>query len=878
MDDETIEVKLNLKKIFLLFFFLFPYVFPTSIYDDNIKIGGLLLNGNFNKDGKKDYKNFSSLNITAKKEIEVNLNFSFSFYISFPESNSYGHIFILKDYKNNFISELIFNNHQNKDTVFINFSVNHTLTDIVFAIPNKELKGSTFYHFLFNYDLEKNQVTAKINESASKTFNTNLPKKLNLSFAFGPEIRGESPKIILRDIKFFKNGSLAHRWKLNEEWGTIAHDSVDDLNTLVINGKFIIRNHHYWENTDSLRIYSNGYTKVLIDSVYDRLLIFTQKKLYTYSFQNKMLDSIDILGDEIKYITYFIIDYEVNKIYGFGPGPGNIAEYDINNKRWSHKFNKIDVNGHLYDAVYFQNPIDNNYYLFSGYGWFTYKNSLYKYNGINKEWDSIKTKGDIYSPRSVAHFTKINSEGKLFISKGMGNTTGIREQGRWSFVDLYLLNMKDTSITKIWEFEKNITDFQFINDNRALCIDGDSFYQIYISDKYRQSKSFLARFSFKEPLMEIISSELIENNPGDFQYYYFRREAKSHLYFNINYQEDSSYVDIKMYKLNYPSVNKEVYSASVFKYDIDSINYSTLILSGSFVFILIGLFVFVKIKKNRSGKTFPLNNINKDVNNEYSIEYNFETWPVKLNKLNPPYVKLFGEFEIKQNEETDLAKQMSPKIKELFIIILIYSLKPISKQPGISYSRLTEYLWPDIPDYRQKNNRSVSVFKLRKILSEFPFLELVQSKNYLYFKNCNSVYSDFGELNSLIKNYSQNNNNLTESELEKFCEIINEGNFLTNINYDWLDPIKIEIHETIIEILINRCELLLQDSNYKDLLKFSNLIFKFDQLSPEAISFKCKSLKMLGKFSVAKQIYEHFCKEYLRIYGEEFKVGFNDLI
>lgn len=221
---------------------------------------------------------------------------------------------------------------------------------------------------------------------------------------------------------------------------------------------------------------------------------------------------------------------------------------------------------------------------------------------------------------------------------------------------------------------------------------------------------------------------------------------------------------------------------------------------------------------------------------------------------------------------------MSPKIKELFIIILIYSLKPTSKQAGISYSKLTEYLWPDIPDYRQKNNRSVSVFKLRKILSDFPFIELVQSKNYLFFKNCNSVYSDFGELNLLMKNYLQNDNTLSEIEFNKFCNIINEGSFLTNINYDWLDPIKIEIHEEIIEILLKKCELILKLSKHKELIELSNLIMMFDQLSPEALRYKCIALKMLGKFSLAKQNYEHFCKEYLRIYGEEFKVGFNELI
>lgn len=62
------------------------------------------------------------------------------------------------------------------------------------------------------------------------------------------------------------------------------------------------------------------------------------------------------------------------------------------------------------------------------------------------------------------------------------------------------------------------------------------------------------------------------------------------------------------------------------------------------------------------------------------------------------------------------------------------------------------------------------------------------------------------------------------------------------------------------------------------LVKLVNCVFNFDPVNEEAMIIKCKALSRLGKHSLAKSTFMTFNKEYMELYGEEFKKDFQAIL
>lgn len=61
-------------------------------------------------------------------------------------------------------------------------------------------------------------------------------------------------------------------------------------------------------------------------------------------------------------------------------------------------------------------------------------------------------------------------------------------------------------------------------------------------------------------------------------------------------------------------------------------------------------------------------------------------------------------------------------------------------------------------------------------------------------------------------------------------------------------------------------------------IEIANSIFVFDPIHEVALRIKCKSLIQQGRLSLARSVYEKFCKDYRHMYGEAFVVTFQEII
>ena len=76
-------------------------------------------------------------------------------------------------------------------------------------------------------------------------------------------------------------------------------------------------------------------------------------------------------------------------------------------------------------------------------------------------------------------------------------------------------------------------------------------------------------------------------------------------------------------------------------------------------------------------------------------------------------ILFFGGFQVINKHGDDITKKFTPLLKELFLLIFLYSIK----DKGISVPRLTELLWFSMDAKTAKNNRAVNIAKLKTSLA-----------------------------------------------------------------------------------------------------------------------------------------------------------------
>ncbi len=235
-------------------------------------------------------------------------------------------------------------------------------------------------------------------------------------------------------------------------------------------------------------------------------------------------------------------------------------------------------------------------------------------------------------------------------------------------------------------------------------------------------------------------------------------------------------------------------------------------------------------------------------------------------------IYLFGQFQVFDKEGNDLTRFFTPLLKELFLIISIYTLR---NGRGISSEGLNEILWHDKSEKDAKNNRSVNIAKLKTILEKIGNCVVNKESGYWQLLDPeDDVFIDYKRYISLSKAASGTDRDYICAVLE----VIKRGAFLTQTEYNWLDNIKSEVSNSAIDICLGfiRTQDLTKDPEF--IIGITNYIFYFDQLNEDALIGKCKCLILLKRHTLANNCYLRFTKDYKDIYGEEFPKSFHEII
>ncbi|SKB25006.1 LamG domain-containing protein [Maribacter arcticus] len=240
-------------------------------------------------------------------------------------------------------------------------------------------------------------------------------------------------------------------------------------------------------------------------------------------------------------------------------------------------------------------------------------------------------------------------------------------------------------------------------------------------------------------------------------------------------------------------------------------------------------------------------------------------------------IHCFGPLCIFDEEEINVAKKFSPKLKEVFLVIFLYSQK---NGKGLTTKQLTELLWPGMTNQEAKNTRGTTIQNLRTLLSTCPDINLDFRNKYWYMQVGEDCYLDYRQALNYIRYFEevQYETSILEKELPKLLALLSNGRLLSSSSSSWLDP----FIENFTNQVIEACTLYSQNLNYKKhqelLLQLVEVIYLYDDLNEMALRLKLQILIQQGMLSLAHTVHANFAKLYLKLYNVEYHPSFKEMV
>jgi two-component SAPR family response regulator len=497
-----------------------------------------------------------------------------------------------------------------------------------------------------------------------------------------------------------------------------------------------------------------------------------------------------------------------------------------------------------------------------GYGMHTYHNDIRRLDLTKNEWQDLTTDKDIFFPRYLAGIGSLNDT--IYLLGGYGSNTGSQLVKPHSFFDLIGYSIKERKLFKKFEIARLYDDMSvgskiWINNKNR-----DYYALIFEKNKFEGALQ-LIKGNIDNPNVEMVGDKIpfkfvdVKSFEG-----LFYLPTQNKLFAYTMFVKDSLTTQVSIYSIDNPpnKSNTELSNVKPGK--------KLLFLYFGIAFVIFSGLLFWYIIRKRKSKRVSQNEIEPDMSGR--DKGSEKSAPEETGEKPDYQLVLFGGFQVFSNINEDITNKFSPLLKELFLLILLYTHK---NNKGITSDQISEYLWFGKSTSSARNNRAVNIVKLKAILGEMGAVELTKKTGYwkIIFNSdlVKSDYHDFLEI-------SGSTSNLTKTNIFRLLEITKKGGFLINSNYEWLDDFKSDISDKIIETLLACAEKCKLETDSEFIIQLADCIFNFDKVNEEAMVLKCKAEFFLGNHSIAKMTYEKFVKEYQKLYDEEFKISFNELI
>lgn len=691
------------------------------------------------------------------------------------------------------------------------------------------------------------------------------------------------PPMNIREVRVFENNRLSYHWPLNEFSGSVSYDELHQKKAFIKNANWLKSLHQNWSLVNSFTL--KGSAVAAFDTKKEQLYLAGSDSVFVYSTKQPHASwlKIPVKTVNLQIGSHAIYDTITDKLYDVlidFNHQKEVATWSFPDKKWNRSSFDTIFTEYLH-ANKFISPVDTSLYLIGGYGLEKYKNIIQRYHLISKKWDTVVAHGDFLPPRYLAALGTNSRGDTAYIMGGYGSYSGDQMLNPGNFYDVFAFDIKSGTFTKIFNLDTlHQPAFVFAN-SLVINSKAQQYYGLMFSNDRFHSNLQLITGSLKNSTFSLLGDKLPFSfyDLQSFSDLYYAPAAGKLIAVTLFYSKPEAReksTTIRIYSINFPpSFFPDISRPSDSRV---TVSYILLILSSVFLALAI-VFYFINSNKLKRALISVSNTdeakLDKtDTLSESLSEDKSEIVLAEEENIPRSQIFLFGQFRVLDKEGIDITDLFTPLLKELFLLILIYT----SRERGISSDGLNEILWREKSVKDAKNNRSVNLAKLKNILERVGDCKLIKQSGFWHFQVLgDSIYVDYEKYMSIC--CCNNKPEIKEGKyIKELLSIAKKGSLLFQTEYDWLDDVKSEVSNFIIDTLLMFVNSKNGRLSPEFLVEIANCIFHFDQLNENALEHKCRSLILLKKHLLANKTYAKFCKDYKNIYGEDFGRSFNDII
>ena len=805
----------------------------------------------------------TSYNVFVHDQPKFSGSFSIEFDLSIIDSKVFGYVLNIKDKDNPISYSLAYiDNTGGNGELKLNLDGVKKLLSV--PIENELIGSRKWMKIVLNFNSISKKITLKVNDkifsSIENEFNNTIVPEIHFG-KHGSVI--DVPLMAIKDL-IITNKKQRTLFNFNESNGNDVYDSNGDLFGDVDHPNWLITESYHWKLISEKAF--NKVTSVTFDENNNRFIYQNTDTLSFYDHtnnKNSFYSFKNTLTVPMRLGTSFL-DPNENKLYVYElsdvlNGKSTIASIDLKTPEYWTKNSSLKLSQQRHHHNGFFNPKSNKYLIFGGYGNQRFTNAFNSYDIKNDNWEPVTFTGDIISPRFFAGMTHIGDQ-NLLLFGGQGNETGEQSIGKTYYYDCYKINLKTNNIQKLWDVKQENTKMVSAR-NMVLSKDSASFYTIGYSEYNPSTFLQLYNYSIKDGSHKIFGdsipmiSEKIRTNAN----LYLNNSTNQFFCVTQEFEEDGSN-KINIYSLNDQPVSKDNI------YIIEKKSSSNIVFTLIILLFMSGVLYYLKY----------LNKKRKKKKNEFKAQVQNILKPQKRNtieiKSNATF--LFGSFKIIDKNKKDISYLFSPKIRQLFLLLLFSS-----KQKGVSgltSERIHSTLWPDSTPQKAKNLKNVIISQLRNILKDVDGLELIYSKSRFFMEIEDEFYCDYFNFSTQLE--SLRDDLLDYNSLNELTNLISPGKFLLSINDECFDKIKKNFEYEILKIIPNQLKRMYTNKDYSPIIPLTEILFNIDSLNETAFYYRIHTLHNMDLTLKAKKQFNDYIIRYNKIMGDNFPGTYKDVI
>ena len=804
----------------------------------------------------------TSYNVFAHDQQKFIGDFSIEFDLSIIDSKIFGYILNIKD-QNKPISYSLAYINSTEEYGELKFNLDG-VKELMSVPINKQLIGSRkWMKVVLNFKSE--EITLSLNDLTFSSFENKFSNIIIPQIYFGKH--GSVIDVPLMAIKnlTIKNKNKKTVFNFKESNGNNVYGTDGNIFGEVDHPNWLITESYHWKLISSRTF--EKVTSVTYDENNNRFIYQNLDSLSFYDHTNNKSDFYSFKNNlkvPMRLGTSFL-DPNENKLYVYElsdvlEGNPTISSIDLNNPDYwlQNSYQKLSQQRHHHNGFFDYKT--KKYLIFGGYGNQLYTNDFNTYDVVNDNWSIEEFNGDIISPRFFSGTTKLGHQ-NLLIFGGQGNSTGEQSIGKTYYYDCYKVNLITKKIEKLWEINRENKKL-VSSRNIVLSNDSKSFYSLsypeYISSTFLQ----LHKYSIKDGDYKILGdsipmiSEKIRTNAN----LYLNKSTNQFFCTTQEFKDDGSN-KVNIYSLNGQPISSDDIYASIGKRDLKIL---FIILT---LIIMLGILYYLKFLnkvRNLRKETFKsqVQNILKPKKHTKIVE-------VKANSTF-----LFGSFKVIDNNKKDISYLFSPKIRQLFLLLLFNSKKQDIN--GLRSETIHSTLWPDSTPQKAKNLKNVIISQLRNILRAVNGLELIYSKGRFYMEFGDEFYCDYFDFS--IKMESLSNESFDFNSLNELTNLISPGKFLLSINDECFDKTKKNFEYEILKIIPNQLKQLYNSKDYTPIISLTEILFNIDTLNETAFYYRIHTLNKMDLSLKAKKQFNDYIIRYNKVMGDNFPKTYKDVI